>query len=96
MHGLQSFRGFRNEDQVMKFLIGLNDQFYVLKTQVLLMDPWPQINKVYSLVVQEENNHRSVSIQEEDTYLFVNPTQRLDSKGKSHHFKGSTRQCIFL
>ncbi|AES95707.1 hypothetical protein MTR_5g028470 [Medicago truncatula] len=39
------------KDQIMQFLTGLNDQFSVLKTQVLLLDPIPSLNKVYFLVV---------------------------------------------
>jgi hypothetical protein len=50
----------RNEDQIMQFLTGLNDQFSVVRTQVLLLDPLPSLNKVYSLVVQEESNHASI------------------------------------
>lgn len=39
---------------VMKFLMGLNKSFAQVKTQVLLMDPLPPMNKVYSLLIQEE------------------------------------------
>jgi hypothetical protein len=45
----------------MQFLTGLNDQFSVVRTQVLLLDPLPSLNKVYSLVVQEESNHASLT-----------------------------------
>lgn len=38
----------------MKFLMGLNDSFSQVKTQILLMDPLLSINKVYSLLIQEE------------------------------------------
>jgi len=38
----------RIEDQIMQFLTGLNGQFYVAKTQVLLLDPLSSLNKVYS------------------------------------------------
>jgi len=41
----------------MQFLTGLNESFSVVKTQILLMDPLPPINKVYSLVVQEESQN---------------------------------------
>jgi len=40
----------RNEDQIMQFLTGLNDQFFVVRTKVLLLDLLPSLNKVYSLV----------------------------------------------
>jgi len=34
----------RIEDQIIQFFTGLNDQFYVVKTQVLLMGPLPSLN----------------------------------------------------
>ena len=39
---------------VMKFIMGLNDSFSQVRSQVLLMDPIPSLNKVYSLLIQEE------------------------------------------
>jgi hypothetical protein len=50
------------EDQVIQVLTGLNDTFNVVKSQVLLMDPVPSINKVYSLVFQEESNNYTISV----------------------------------
>ena len=41
-------------EQVMQFLMGLNDQFAQVRAQILLMEPIPSINKVFSLVIQEE------------------------------------------
>ena len=38
----------------MKFLMGMNDSFSQVRTQVLLMDPIPSLSKVYSLLIQEE------------------------------------------
>jgi len=58
---MREARNFRLEDQVIQFLTGLNDQFNVVKTQVLMLDPLPSINKVYSLVIQEESNNHSLS-----------------------------------
>jgi len=37
-------RNYRLEDQVIQFLTGLNDQFAIVKTQVLMVDPLPSIN----------------------------------------------------
>ena len=44
----------------MKFLMGINDYFLQVRTQILLMDPFPSLNKVYSLMIQEETQ-RSVT-----------------------------------
>ena len=41
-------------ESMMKFLMGLNDSFSQVRTQVLLMDPLPSIRKVYSLLIQKE------------------------------------------
>ncbi|KAL4603176.1 hypothetical protein ACB092_10G106700 [Castanea dentata] len=38
----------------MKFLMGVNETFSQVRTQVLLMDPIPSLSKVYSLMIQEE------------------------------------------
>lgn len=34
-------KNHRNEDQIMQFLTGLNDQFSLVKTLILLLDPLP-------------------------------------------------------
>ena len=38
----------------MKFLLGLNDYYATIRGQILLYEPLPNINKVLSLVLQEE------------------------------------------
>lgn len=50
---VQKTQEYKLEDQAIWFLIGLNDTFSVVKTKVLLMDHFPPINRIYSLVVQE-------------------------------------------
>jgi len=40
-------------ESVMKFLMGVNDTFFQVRIQVLLMDPLPSLNKVYALLIQE-------------------------------------------
>ena len=38
----------------MSFLTGLNDSFTHIRSQLLLLDPIPPINKVFSLISQEK------------------------------------------
>ena len=47
------------QESVMQFLMGLNDSYSQIMGQILLMDKLPSINKVYSLLIQEERQ-RSV------------------------------------
>jgi len=77
----------RNEDQIMEFLTGLNEQFSVVKTKILLLDPLPSLSKVYSLVIQEESNTSSlipVSVVD-DNPIQMNAT---DARKAQSHGKG--------
>jgi hypothetical protein len=44
-----------NQEYIFQFLMGLNDSYSNIRGQILLIDPLPSINKVFSLVVQEES-----------------------------------------
>ncbi|GAU23069.1 hypothetical protein TSUD_183680 [Trifolium subterraneum] len=51
---ITKIRSYRDGDQVIRFLKGLNDQYSHVKSQIMLMDPLPPISKVYSLLIQQE------------------------------------------
>nr|KYP52666.1 hypothetical protein KK1_025408 [Cajanus cajan] len=51
---LPSITQRRVEDQAMQFLRGLNDQYSNVQSHILLMEPLPQITKIFSYVVQQE------------------------------------------
>lgn len=80
----------RTEDQIIQFLTGLNDQFSVVKTQILLLDPLPSLNKVYSMVIQEESNTSSipfVSVSDDfDIQLNASDARNFQPRGKSPIF----------
>ncbi|CAJ2652940.1 unnamed protein product [Trifolium pratense] len=40
--------------QTIRFITGLNDHFSTVKSQILLLDPLPPINKVFHMVIQHE------------------------------------------
>lgn len=97
---MREARNFRLEDQVIQFLTGLNDQFNVVKTQVLMLDPLPSINKVYSLVIQEESNNHSLSVPPDESLSLVNATESSHGRGRGRGRGYSSgfrppRQCSF-
>ncbi|PNX92373.1 retrovirus-related Pol polyprotein from transposon TNT 1-94, partial [Trifolium pratense] len=99
---MRAARLYRLEDQIIQFLTGLNEKFSVVRTQVLLMDPLPPINKVYSLVVQEESNHaflNPVNSTDDDSNVLVNASEsrKFSNRGKAPvtKGKGDTRHCTF-
>ncbi|KAL5570946.1 hypothetical protein UlMin_020543 [Ulmus minor] len=50
----------QQHDYVLQFLMGLNKSFSRVRAQIIMLDPLPSINKVFSLIVQEERQ-RSLS-----------------------------------
>ncbi len=47
-------------EKLYQFLMGLNDKFSVIRSQILNMEPLPNLNKAYALVVKEERQHNVV------------------------------------
>ncbi|EOY21969.1 Integrase, catalytic region, putative [Theobroma cacao] len=53
----ECFRRYSDQyqkDMVFRFLNGLNDFFSAVRSQIILMDPIPSLDKVYNLVLREE------------------------------------------
>ncbi|GAU31202.1 hypothetical protein TSUD_210590 [Trifolium subterraneum] len=53
----EAMRSARNNHTMLyaiRFLTGLNEHFAMVKSQILLMDPLPTMNRVFSLVLQHE------------------------------------------
>lgn len=48
-----------NNLKVYQFLMGLDESYNTLRTQIINMEPLPDLDRVYSMVTQEES-HRSV------------------------------------
>ncbi|KAE8733468.1 hypothetical protein F3Y22_tig00001120pilonHSYRG00022 [Hibiscus syriacus] len=60
--GVQRMLAEQQQEQVIQFLMGLNESYAHIRGQILLMDPLPPISKVFSLVVQEENQRNMQSL----------------------------------
>jgi len=98
--------GYRDSERIMSFLKGLGEAYNAVKTQILLTEPLPGINKVFSLVLQQER-HLSESIGM-DTKILANSIDQQHqkiSKTSNHgqgwrnygrgRGKGYGKQCSF-
>lgn len=78
-----------HQDYIFQFLMGLNDSFAQIRGQILLIDPLPSINKVFSLVLQEERQ-REISIDslnnETAAMMIKNPLPRYGSQSQQNRF----------
>jgi hypothetical protein len=51
---MRTARSNHNLLYVIRFLTGLNEEFSVVKSQILQLDPLPSLNKIFSMVIQHE------------------------------------------
>lgn len=60
----ESIRRYRDQDYVIRFLKGLNEKFTHSKSQIMMMNPLPDIDKTFSLVIQQERemNHANPAV----------------------------------
>ncbi|KAL5543326.1 hypothetical protein UlMin_007110 [Ulmus minor] len=53
--GMKDLVDCQHQDYVLQFLMGLNESFSQIRAQILMIEPLPSINKIFSLVIQEEH-----------------------------------------
>lgn len=58
---IASVKMYREQDYVIRFLKGLSEKFAQSKSQIMMMNPLPDINKAFSLVIQQEREMDSVA-----------------------------------
>ncbi|GAU30899.1 hypothetical protein TSUD_381130 [Trifolium subterraneum] len=88
----EAMRAARNNHLLLhtiRFLTGLNDNFSVVKSQILLMDPLPTMNKVFSMVIQHERQGNFPLIDE--SKISINAAKF----GKPSSSKSSSRGCSY-
>ncbi|XP_073290510.1 uncharacterized protein [Primulina huaijiensis] len=63
--GIRKLELHHQMDYVLAFFMGLNESFSQVRSQILLIDHLPSINKVFSMIIQEERQ-RQFGSQEDD------------------------------
>nr|KYP33713.1 hypothetical protein KK1_045413 [Cajanus cajan] len=80
---LMNLNKHRNTKTTVRFLRGLNEQYSTVRSQIMLIDPLPPINKVYSLVAKNSGNSK----------VLINVAGNSVQDTKSfNNFKASTNQ----
>ncbi|WVZ25981.1 hypothetical protein V8G54_004525 [Vigna mungo] len=75
----------KQQDQIMQFLGGLNDQYNVVRMNILMMDPLPPISKVFSYVVEQERQCTNLTM---SSMSMINATTTNASNKVSYTFCG--------
>ncbi|KAJ6881076.1 hypothetical protein NC651_027806 [Populus alba x Populus x berolinensis] len=97
---LKTILSYHHQQHVYQFLMGLNESYSQIRGQILLIDPLPSINKVFSLIIQEERQRMisssSVSFNQNTTTLLariVAPSPTYFSRHKSSYPRKERSIC---
>ncbi|KAK3037778.1 hypothetical protein RJ639_030697 [Escallonia herrerae] len=75
--------------QTYQFLMGLDDKYATLHTQIINMDPFPNIDRVYAMVMQEES-HRGITGSHDTTSVVSFHAQNGPPTARSSGFVSAT------
>jgi len=82
----------KESEYIMCFLKGLNDVYGTVKTQILLMEPLPGMNHVFSLVMQQERQLAGHTIEASKILISAATTEdQRTSKSNNENWKGQGR-----
>ncbi|GAU26487.1 hypothetical protein TSUD_294560 [Trifolium subterraneum] len=72
---------FKEEDLVMLFLTGLNETYAMVHSQILLMEPFRQLNSAFGMVIQHESVNGLDSV-DDNASVSVNFARKSYKNGK--------------
>ncbi|CAJ2656718.1 unnamed protein product [Trifolium pratense] len=66
------------------FLTGLNDNFDSVRAQILLMHPLPAINRIFSMVIQQERHYNSIHCDESKVLVNASDSRKPQGRGRGY------------
>ena len=91
---IESVRAYREQDFVIRFLKGLNERFLHSKSQIMMMNPLPDIEQAFSLVLQQErelissNQNSATEVASESVVAMQVSSNHNNSNNKGSYYKG--------
>lgn len=76
----KKFKEYHESGKVLRFLKGLNEQYSSVRSQIMLMDPLPNMAKAYSLLFQQERT--AILPTDEPKVLAINGSVGIGTKGR--------------
>ncbi|XP_075076494.1 uncharacterized protein LOC142163140 [Nicotiana tabacum] len=80
------------EDRLMQFLMGLNDVYNAVRSNILMISPLPNVRQAYSFVIQEEMQ-RQMTPESTESFSIATTVQRC---ANSFFNKFKDKQCLSL
>jgi hypothetical protein len=89
---MRNAKKYREEDLVLLFLTGLRDSYAMVRSQILLMDPFPQLNSVFGMVIQHESLNGLATDDQSSSALINLAKKPYNGKGNGSN---SNRSCTY-
>lgn len=92
---------YHQQDFIIHFLKRLDERFSVVRSQILLMDPLPAVNRIFSMVIQHERQLHIPPTTADDPNSFVNAAggpSSVKSRGGSRsqpNKTSSNKRCAY-
>lgn len=85
---------YKEDARVIRFVTGLNDEFAMVRSQILLMEPLPPLNKAFSMVIQFERQP-GLCVEETENSAIISAAdgRRTQSYGRGRGY--SNKICTF-
>lgn len=83
---LPTIKKYRDSDYVIRFLRGLNEQYSAVRSQIMLSKPLPDINTVFSMLIQQE---RQLNSEVQEPRVIANAVESR-STGRGRGNRGQT------
>ncbi|XP_058759582.1 uncharacterized protein LOC131632879 [Vicia villosa] len=87
---ITKIRAYHDGNQVIRFLKGLNEKYSAVRSQIMLMEPLPNLCRVYSLLVQQERQ-AGISIDESKLLACPNANSTTNNTHQSSSANNSSR-----
>ncbi|XP_075648679.1 uncharacterized protein LOC142619466 [Castanea sativa] len=100
---MKILRTAHEKSYVMRFLMGLNENFETVRSHILMLEPFPSMSKVYALILQEES-HKGIGHGQGSTFtpkpnsvaMYVNTRGNSGSKGGPKKDRPLCTHCNML
>ncbi|XP_045810162.1 uncharacterized protein LOC123904558 [Trifolium pratense] len=91
----QNAKKFKEEDLVLSFLTGLNDHYAMVRPQILLMEPFPQLNAAFGLEVQHESLNDLDNMEDQSDNISASINFARKPYGKNHASSKTDKMCTY-
>lgn len=91
--GLKTLLDHLDAEFVMTFLMRLNDSYAAIRAQILLMNPLPVIDEVFSMIIHEEHQRSLGSLPNSvESVALIVPTDQYKRSSSINRYKRDTQR----